>query len=148
MKNQWGLSGFTTKDLKRCKVMARLTALVCNWWNVFLRLAEPTEHKEALTSRPEILHLIATLVMHGGKKVLRFCSLHENASCVKRAFDRLHRVFSGIDSIAGQLDRPTVWAIQLSVAFYAWLRGKVLKVPLETEILIRELAPPTVLALG
>ena len=49
LKNQWGLSGFTTKDLKRCKVMARLTALVSNWWNVFIRIAEPTEHMEALT---------------------------------------------------------------------------------------------------
>jgi hypothetical protein len=148
LKNQWGLSGFTTKDLKRCKVMARLTALVCNWWNVFVRIAEPTEHKEALTSRPELLQVIATLVTHGGKKVLRFCSLHENASCVKRAFDRLHKVFSGIESIAGQLDRPTVWAIQLSVAFYAWLRGKVLTVPSEAEKTIHELASAPVLVLG
>ena len=148
LKNQWGLSGFTTKDLKRCKVMARLAALVCNWWNVFVRLAEPTEHKEALTSRPEILNLIATLVTHGGKKVLRFCSLHENASFVKRAFERLHRVFSGIEAIARQLDRPTVWAIQLSVAFYAWLHGKVLRVPSEAENIIRSLAPMAVPALS
>lgn len=148
LKNQWGLSGFTTKDLKRCKVMARLMALVCNWWNVFLRIAEPTEHMEALTSRPELLHVIATLVTHADKKVLRFCSHHENASHVKRAFARLHRVFSCIEFIAGQLDRPTVWAIQLSVAFYAWLRGKVLKVPSEAEKTIHELAPPAALALG
>ncbi len=148
LKNQWGLSGFTTKDLKRCKVMARLTALVCNWWNVFVRLAEPTAHKEALTSRPEILQVIATRITHGGKKILRFCSLHENASFVKRAFERLHRVFSGIEAIAGQLDRPTVWAIQLSVAFYAWLRGKVLKVPSEAENIIRGLAPTAVPALS
>jgi len=147
LKNQWGLSGFTTKDLKRCKVMARLTALVCNWWNVFVRLAEPTEHKEALTSRPEILQVIATRITHGGKKILRFCSLHENASFVKRAFERLHRVFSGIEAIAGRLDRPTVWAIQLSVAFYAWLRGKVLKVPSEVENIIRGLASTAVPAL-
>ncbi len=148
LKNQWGLSGFTTKDLKRCKVMARLTALVCNWWNVFMRIAEPTEHMEALTSRPELLHVIATLVTHADKKVLRFCSHHENSSHVKRAFDRLHKVFSCIESIAGQLDRPTVWAIQLSVAFYAWLRGKVLKVPSEAVKTIHDLAPPSVLALG
>jgi hypothetical protein len=148
LKNQWGLSGFTTKDLKRCQVMARLTALVSNWWNVFLRIAEPTAHMEALTSRPELLHVIATLITHADKKVLRFCSHHENAAHVKRAFERLHRVFSCIESIAGQLDRPTVWAIQLSVAFYAWLRGKVLKVPSEAERTIHELAPPSVLALG
>lgn len=141
LKNQWGLSGFTTKDLKRCKVMARLTALICNWWNVFVRIAEPTEHKEALTSRPELLHLIATLVTHAGKKVLRFCSHHENSHEVKRAFIRLHMVFSRIEAIAGQLDRPMVWAIQLSVAFYAWLRGKILKMPSVAEKIIRELVP-------
>ena len=144
LKNQWGLSGFTTRDLKRCKVMARLTALVCNWWNVFLRIAEPTEHMEALTSRPEMLHLIASLVTHSGKKVLRFCSHHENATLVKRAFGRLHKVFSCIESTAGQLDRPTVWAIHLSVAFYAWLRGKVLKMPSPVEQAIHALAAPTV----
>ena len=148
LKNQWGLAGFTTQDLKRCKVMARLTALVCNWWNVFMRLAEPAEHQEALTSRPELLHLIATLVTHAGKKVLRFCSHHENSARVKQAVERLHKVFSGIDAIAGQLDRPTVWAIQLSVAFYAWLRGKVLKVPWDAEKTIHTLAPPAILALG
>ena len=142
VKNQWGLGGFTTKDLKRCKVMARLTALVCNWWNVFMRIAEPTEHMEALTSRPELLHVIATLVTHADKKVLRFCSHHENASHVRSAFNRLHKVFSCIESIAGQLDRPTVWVIQLSVAFYAWLQGKVLKVSAEAEKAIRELTPP------
>jgi len=148
LKNQWGLSGFTTQDLKRCKVMARLMALVCNWWNVFLRIAEPTEHMEALTSRPELLHVMATLVTHADKKVLRFSSHHENSTHVKRAFTRLHKVFSCIESIAGQLDRSTVWAIQLSVAFYAWLRGKVLKVPSEAQQTIHKLAPAPVLALG
>ena len=144
LKNQWGLSGFTTKDLKRCKVMARLSALICNWWNVFVRIAEPTEHKEALTSRPELLHLIATLVTHAGKNVLRFCSHHENAFAVKRAFNRLHTVFARIEAIAGQLNRQMVWAIQLSVAFYAWLSGKVLKVPSQAENTIHELASPAV----
>jgi hypothetical protein len=141
LKNQWGLRGFTTRDLKRCKVMARLSALACNWWNVFARIAEPVEHKEAITSRPELLHLIATLVTHAGRKVLRFCTHHENSQGVKRAFTRLHKVFACIDAIAEQLDRPTVWALQLSVAFYAWLRGKVLKGASAMEKVIRELAP-------
>lgn len=141
LKNQWGLSGFTTRDIKRCQVMARLTALVSNWWNVFARIAQPNEHKEALTSRPELLRLIATLTTHAGKKMLRFCTHHENSQDVKRAFTRLHKVFSRIDAIAGQLDRATVWAIQLSVAFYAWLRGKVLKGSSVAEKTIHELAP-------
>ena len=140
LKNQWGMGGFTTKDLKRCKVMARLNALICNWWNVFARIAEPSEHMEALTSRPELLYLVATLATHGGRKVLRFCSHHENACGVRRAFTRLHTVFSRIDSIARQLGRRTVWTLHLSVAFYAFLQGKVLKVPPEAEKIIRELS--------
>jgi len=148
LKNQWGLRGFTTRDLKRCKVMARLTALVCNWWNVFVRIAEPTEHMEAITSRPEMLNLIAAEISHGGKKVLRFCSHHENASVVKRAFARLHKVFSCLEATAGQLDRATVWVVQLSVAFYAWLRGKMLRMPSTVAEAIRVLLPDSVLASG
>lgn len=140
LKNQWGLAGFSTHDLKRCKLMARLTAVVCNWWNVFTRIAQPLEHMEAITSRPELLHLLAVLVVHGGKRVLRVCSQHENAPTVKRAFLRLHAVFSAIDAIAGQLDRSSVWAIQMSVAFYVWLGGKVLKVPRMAEETVHRLA--------
>lgn len=32
LKNQWGLSGFTTQDITRCQATARAGALVYNWW--------------------------------------------------------------------------------------------------------------------
>lgn len=38
-KNQWGWSGFVTQKLKPTRAMARLIAIVANWWNVFCRLA-------------------------------------------------------------------------------------------------------------
>ena len=41
--------GFTTQDLKRCRHMARLIALVYNWWSLFVRLADPDRHREAIT---------------------------------------------------------------------------------------------------
>ncbi len=41
LKNQWGWGGFTTKDLLRCQVAARNVALIYNWWNLFVRCAEP-----------------------------------------------------------------------------------------------------------
>ena len=31
LKNQWGWAGFTTRDLARCRTMARFIALVYNW---------------------------------------------------------------------------------------------------------------------
>ena len=35
LKNQWGWGGFTTQDLARCRLAARMVALVYNWWNIF-----------------------------------------------------------------------------------------------------------------
>ena len=55
LKNQWGWSGFTTHDLKRCQIMARTIALVYNWWSLFTRLAIPEKHAEAIPSRPLFL---------------------------------------------------------------------------------------------
>lgn len=50
-KNQWGWAGFTTRKMKPCRVMARLIAIVADWWNILMRLADPTAHREAVTSR-------------------------------------------------------------------------------------------------
>jgi hypothetical protein len=33
LKNHWAWGGFTTRDLKRCRLMARCVVLAFNWWN-------------------------------------------------------------------------------------------------------------------
>ena len=55
LKNQWGWTGFTTRDLKRSQLMAR----IFNWWSLDSRLALPDKHAEATTSRPLFLHGVA-----------------------------------------------------------------------------------------
>jgi hypothetical protein len=50
LKNHWGWGGFTTHDLARCRIMARTVALIFNWWNLFVRLADPDHHRAG--SRP------------------------------------------------------------------------------------------------
>jgi hypothetical protein len=37
LKHHWGWGGFTTRDLKRSRLMARMIALVYNWWSLFAR---------------------------------------------------------------------------------------------------------------
>jgi Transposase DDE domain group 1 len=64
LKNQWAWSGFTTQDRNRCQIMARLTALIYNWWTVFMRLGIPEKHGEAITSRPLALQGIARQTRH------------------------------------------------------------------------------------
>ena len=80
IKNQWGCAGFVTQDLRRCRIMARLIALVYNWWNIFTRLAQPDRHLEAVTSRPLLLHAVGRLVTTGRRKIVRLTSNHVAAA--------------------------------------------------------------------
>jgi hypothetical protein len=49
-------------DARSCALPACGAAhrLVYNWWNIFVRLADPSLHREAITSRPLFLTAIAT----------------------------------------------------------------------------------------
>ena len=44
--------------------MAAMVALVANWWNIYTRLAIPTKHAEAITSRPWLLEAVGRLILH------------------------------------------------------------------------------------
>ena len=55
LKNQRGWGGFTTQDLKRTQITARMTAIVYNWWSLFVRLVDPMTAQEVITSRPLLL---------------------------------------------------------------------------------------------
>ena len=78
-KTQWGWGGFTTHDLARCRLAARLFALFYDWWNIFVRLADPHLHREAITSRPLFLSAIATRMRHTWQTPIRVTSSHAKA---------------------------------------------------------------------
>ena len=42
LKNQWGWTGFTTHDVRRCQILARTIAVIYNWWTLFTRSPFPT----------------------------------------------------------------------------------------------------------
>jgi hypothetical protein len=83
LKNQWGWGGFTTQDLARCRLMARMVALVSNWWTLFVRLAQPHKHFEAISSRPLLLHGVATQTHHAGQTRLTITSLHAKQATIQ-----------------------------------------------------------------
>lgn len=143
LKNQWGLAGFTTRDLARCRIMARIVALVCNWWNVFARLADPSEHMEALTSRPVLLQVIAQVVTHADRTVLRLCSHHGLVREVREAFVRFDTIFRRLPAIAEQLKRIGTWRLLLSLAFCKWLRGRLLNTVLKADPVLAPLLADT-----
>ncbi len=138
IKNQWGWAGFVTRDLKRCRIIARLIALVYNWWNVFTRLARPDQHMEAITSRPLLLHAVGRMVSTGRRKIIRLTSTHAMSDQIRRALNRIGQFLSRLARTAEQLSVEAIWAIILSAAFVKWLRGKVLEPVVEgNQILLR-----------
>lgn len=126
IKNQWGWGGFVTRDLNRCRIIARLTALIYNWWNIFTRLANPEKHSEAITSRPLLLHAVGRMAESGRRKTLRLTTMHAMAEQITRTLNRISRFLSRLARTAEQLSTEAVWALILSAAFVKWLRGRVL----------------------
>lgn len=103
LKNQWGWGGYTTKDMKRCRISARLVALIYNWWNLFVRLANPDKHNEAITSRPLLLHAVGKQTKHGGQTTITITSSHSKKEYIKTALTRLASFLSTIKNAAEQL---------------------------------------------
>ena len=129
MKNQWGWGGFTTQDLARCRLAARLLALFYDWWNIFVRLAEPDLHREAITSRPLFLSAIATRTRHARQTTIRITSSHAKAAPAARALAAVAEFLRGLAENAEHLARPQTWRAILSRAFQAFLNGRLIRPP-------------------
>jgi hypothetical protein len=121
LKNQWGWGGFTTQDLARCRLMARMVALVYNWWTLFVRLAQPHKHFEAISSRPLLLHGVATHTQHAGQTRLTITSLHAKRSAIQSVLTNLADFLRTLKTTAEQwTDTQRLQAI-LTRAFATFL---------------------------
>ena len=129
LKNQWGWGGFTTQDLARCRLAAQMVALVYNWWNLFVRLAEPDKHLEAITSRPLLLAGIAERVRHARQTTLRIASTHGRAGWAQSVLTEVARFLRSLIDTAEQLTSDEKWTRILSHALRSWLKGRQLRPP-------------------
>jgi hypothetical protein len=103
LKNQWGWSGYTTTDLHRCRLMAKIIALIYNWWTLFVRLITPGHHVEAITSRPLLLHAVGKQIKHAGHKIIQVNSNHAKFKKVQGALISLSDFFKTLKPCAEQL---------------------------------------------
>jgi hypothetical protein len=123
LKNQWGWGGFTTQDLARCRLMARMVATVYNWWTLFVRLAQPHKHFEAISSRPLLLHGVATHTQHAGQTRLTITSLHAQQSAIQAVLTSVAGFLSALKATAEQwTDADRLRAI-LARAFTKFMRA-------------------------
>jgi hypothetical protein len=126
LKNQWGWAGFTTQDSRRCEVMARITALIYNWWTIFMRLGIPEKHAEAITSRPLAMNGIARQTTHANQTTVEITSTHAKASIIGEALINVSAFLKKIVTNAEQWVQPGRWSLILSAAFRFFLKGKIL----------------------
>jgi len=126
LKNQWAWAGFTTHDRNRCQVMARITALIYNWWTIYMRLGIPDKHAEAITSRPLALHGIARRTRHGNQTTVEVTSTHSKTLVIAEALTKVSGFLKRIKATAEQLTQVARWRLILSAAFRNFLCGKVL----------------------
>jgi len=129
LKNQWGWSGFTTHDLKRCQIMARTIALVYNWWSLFTRLAIPEKHAEAITSRPLLLNAVGKQTTHSGQTTVTVTSMHAKGPQMRSALQAISLFLATIRDAAEQLTDLQKWLLILSQVFCVFLKGRTLGQP-------------------
>ena len=129
LKNQWGWGGFTTMDIARCHLAAQTVALVYNWWNIFVCLAEPDKHLEAITSRPLLLAGIAERVRHARQTTVRIASSHGRAGWAQAVLAGVATFLRALMDTAEQLTTDQRWSQILARATKAWLMGRQLRPP-------------------
>jgi hypothetical protein len=122
LKNQWGW--VASRDLKRCRLMAGYVALVFNWWNLFVRLADPNHHREAITSRPLLLQAIGRQTRHAGRTTVTITSSHGEHHRARQALTRIAGFFTQLRKTAEQLTALQRWYRILSQALKTFLRGR------------------------
>lgn len=110
LKNQWGWGGFTTHDMHRSQITARTVALVYNWWSWYVRAANPSARREALTSRPLLLAAVGRATSHADQTTLYLTPMHAEASLIKSMIANVHAAIRYVRHAAEQLPRLDRWA--------------------------------------
>jgi len=109
IKNQWGWGGYTTQDIKSCRLITRIIALVYNWWTLFVRLANPGNHLEAITSRPLLLSSVGKLTQSGRQKKIVISSSHSKSGKIQKIQAKTVAFFNQLKLIAPQLTAQECW---------------------------------------
>lgn len=122
LKNQWGWTGFTTHDLQRCQILARINGLIYNWWSLYTRLAIPNRHTEAATSRPLLLHGVARQTQHANQSTLTITSFHAHAPKIRQALAAVNQFLQRVRQTAEQLSPTDRWRAVLRFIFREWLK--------------------------
>lgn len=109
LKNQWGWRGFSTQDLKRSQLMARMVGLIYNWWSIYTRMATGPRHGEATTTRPMLQQGMARQTRHANQVRLTIGSVHAQARKIANLLAAFSGWMSQVIASAEQLTGADRW---------------------------------------
>lgn len=121
LKNQWGWTGFSTQDLKRSQLMARMVALIFNWWSLYTRIGSGRKHGEAITTRPLLMQGIGRQTRHAQQKHLSLSSLHAKGRKVAKLLASMSEWIRAFRDSAEQLAHRLRWPALLRWIFRHFL---------------------------
>ena len=121
IKNQWGWGGYSTHDIERCALSARAVALIYNWWSWYVRLANPKNRMEAITSRPKLLSAVGRMTNHAGQNKILLTVMHESVEQIKQLVANVRNGIQYLSKKAPQLGKSERW-----VAMVRFIVGQIL----------------------
>lgn len=111
LKNQWGWGGFTTQDMHRSELTARVVALTYNWWSWYVRAANPSARREALTSRPLLLAAVGRATHSGGRTELHLTPMHAEVGLIQTMIANIQAAIAFVRRAAEQLPKIDRWRV-------------------------------------
>ena len=117
IKNQWGWGGFTSRTFEVTQAVALISALVYDWWSIFCRLADPEHHREAITTRPTLLHGIIRKTTHANQRTLTITSTNGNKLAITNFFIKISQWLAGITANAEQWTCDRRWQAMIKAVF-------------------------------
>lgn len=135
LKNQWGWAGYTSRHLAASAMMANLVALFYNWWNLYVRFFDQRHHREAIRSRPLLMHGVGRQTQSAGQRTVKVSLVHESAEAIAAAVTFVSKELQKIMAITERWTIAQRWSLILTRILSPWLGGKWLPdLPQEAEL--------------
>lgn len=117
IKNHWGWGGFTSHTFEVTQAVALISALVYNWWSLFCRLADANHHREAITTRPTLLHGVIRQTSHSNQRTLTITSTNGNKTAIATFFSRVGQWLARMIANAEQWTSAQRWESMAKAIF-------------------------------
>ena len=100
-----------------------------DWWNIFVRLADPDLASRSRHQPSVVLSAIATRTRHARQTTFASPVPTPRPSRSPARFEAVARFLRDLTENAEQLARPQTWRAILSRAFQAFLNGRLIRPP-------------------